>query len=96
MFKFNRSKPDTKDEKERGDYEALLADSEDGTQPIQKRRKSTTSVVLLVLSHLLIAVGGFLLGRVLFFSADDFCAHHVNHYCEYCQTLAAGRSVDTS
>jgi len=83
MFKFSRPKPKPSDEKERGDYEALLAESEDSAPPIQKPRRSITSIVFLVLSHLVIGVVGLFLGRILLFSADDFCAHHVNHYCKF-------------
>jgi len=93
MFKFSRPKPNPSDEKERGDYEALLAESEDATPPIQKRHWSTTRIVFLVLSHLVIGVVGLFVGRILLFSADDFCAHHVNHYCKSLSKPTVNRRI---
>lgn len=81
MFNFIKTRRHVVDEKENEDYEALLSESEDATQLPKRRRNGTTNVVCLVLSHLLIAAAGLLLGRTLLFSPDNFCASHVTHYC---------------
>lgn len=71
------------DEKERGDYEALLSESEESTQqPLQRSRGRGTKVVCLVLSHLLLASAGLFVGRILLLSPENVCSHLVSQYCK--------------